>query len=307
MSQSVTFTASESDNGARVDLAVATRYAELSRSQIRSSILEHRLLVNGHTVKPAHRLHAGDIVSGHIPDPPPLSARPEDISLTIVYEDADLAVIDKPAGLVVHPAPGHASGTLANALASRFPSTLSVGPGFRPGIVHRLDKDTSGLMVVALTPAAQRSLQRQLAAREVRRHYLALAAGRVEPEAATIDAPIGRDPRSRERMAAHGFAARAAQTTYRVRQYRGPFSYLDVALHTGRTHQIRVHLSGLGHPLAGDLLYGGPAIPGLGRQFLHAHRLEIRSPSTAQDMHFVSPLPPDLQHFLDSLPPADAA
>jgi 23S rRNA pseudouridine1911/1915/1917 synthase len=201
----------------------------------------------------------------------------------------------------VHPAAGHESGTLANALLARFPAVAEVGQELRPGIVHRLDKDTSGLIAVALNPTAQASLQRQIAAREAERRYIALATGKVEPAEGTIEAPIGRDPANRKRMTVHGLAARPARTTYRVLEYVDGFTLLDIRLHTGRTHQIRVHFAAIGHPLAGDTTYHGASLPSLRRQFLHADRLTVRSPSSGKELHFYSPLPTDLQVVVDAL------
>jgi 23S rRNA pseudouridine1911/1915/1917 synthase len=252
-------------------------------------------------VRPAYRLKAGDEIDVEPIFSPSLTMQPEEIPLHVVYEDRDLAVIDKPAGLVVHPAAGHESGTLANALLARFPAVQEVGQEMRPGIVHRLDKDTSGLIAVALNPAAQTSLQRQIGEREAERRYLALATGKVEPATGTIEAPIGRDPVNRKRMAVHGMAARPARTSYHVMEYLDGFSLLDVRLHTGRTHQIRVHLAAMGHSIAGDRTYHGATYPGLDRQFLHAYRLTVRSPSTGEELEFRSPLPADLQTVLDSL------
>lgn len=230
-----------------------------------------------------------------------LSARPEALPLTVVYQDQDLAVIDKLAGMVVHPAPGHPGGTLANALAALFPQTVQAGDAERPGIVHRLDKGTSGLLVVALSPVAHRSLQRQIATREAGRKYLALIQGRLNPPVGTIDAPIGRDPANATRMAVHGKAARSARTSYRLMEEVPGFSLIEATLLTGRTHQIRVHLAAVGHPIAGDVTYGGKSLPGLSRQFLHAYGLVVRSPSTGETLTFNSGLPGDLQTVLEKL------
>jgi 23S rRNA pseudouridine1911/1915/1917 synthase len=257
--------------------------------------------VNGRAARPAYRVAEGDEITVSDVRPSSLSAAPEDIPLSIVYQDADLAVIDKPAGLVVHPAPGHAGGTLANALAARFPATRDVGAEERPGIVHRLDRDTSGLMVVALTPAAHADLQAQIASREASRQYLALVAGHLPRREGTIEAPIGRDVHDRKRMAVHGAAARSARTSYRVLESLPGFDLVEASLHTGRTHQIRVHFSAVGHPLAGDSRYGGPGLPGLCRQFLHAYRLGVRSPSGGQRLTFESLLPADLRAVLEEL------
>jgi 23S rRNA pseudouridine1911/1915/1917 synthase len=234
--------------------------------------------------------------------PPSLSAAPQDIELRIVYEDEVMAVIDKPAGLVVHPAPGHPDGTLVNGLVRRYPA-IAGSDEFRPGIVHRLDKDTSGLLVVALAPAAQLSLSRQLKARTMHRRYTSLVWGDLRPDRGSIDIPVGRDRASRGRMAAGADAigARAARTQYTVVERLRELSLLDVVLETGRTHQIRVHMAYIGHPVAGDKLYGGRGLPGLTRQFLHAAELELSHPTTGTAVRFTSPLPPDLNLVLAAL------
>jgi 23S rRNA pseudouridine1911/1915/1917 synthase len=297
----VTFTVLPEEAGKRADVVVAEHLPDISRSLVRSLIDAGRVHVNGRPIKASRRVAAGDQAEVEVVLPPSLSASPEPIPLTIVYQDADLAVIDKPAGLVVHPAAGHGGGTVANALAAMFPQTRQVGPADRPGIVHRLDKDTSGLMVVALSPAAQVSLQQQIASRTAERRYLALATGRLEPKEGTIEAPIGRDLRHRKRMAVHGVGARPARTSYRVLEYLDGFTLLEARLHTGRTHQIRVHLAAVGHPLAGDRSYHGAQLEGLDRQFLHAYRLALHSPSTGRSLEFESPLPPDLEGTLEQL------
>ena len=292
---------SDEEAGERIDALVSRRLPDLSRSLASRLISEGHVFVNGRSAKPSHRLSAGDRVEVEAISPASLQALPEDIDLEVVHQDQDLAVIVKPAGLVVHPAPGHASGTLANALVARFPRTEEVGTAERPGIVHRLDKDTSGLMVVALTAAAQASLQQQIASREMRRRYLALAAGRLEPAQGRVEAPIGRDPHDRKRMATFGIAARPAATSFSVIEYLPGFTFLEAKLHTGRTHQIRVHLAAVGHPLAGDHLYHGPYVADLQRQFLHAHELSFRSPSSGEILSFSSSLPSDLAATLDAL------
>jgi 23S rRNA pseudouridine1911/1915/1917 synthase len=283
----------------RIDAYLAAVLPDVSRAHAQSLLERGALVLNGRTVKPSTRVSAGDTIKGEAAAPVGMSADPEDITLTVVYRDSDLAVIDKPAGLVVHPAPGHQSGTLANGVAALFPQTAGVGGAERPGIVHRLDKDTSGLMVVALTAKAHRSLQGQLASRTAGREYLALVLGHIRPADGIVDAPIGRDTRDRKRMAAYGSAARAARTLYWTEEEIGQFSLVRAKLQSGRTHQIRVHFAALGHPVAGDSTYSGPAIPGLHRQFLHATKLTLVSPSTDRELTFSSPLPDDLQSVLD--------
>jgi 23S rRNA pseudouridine1911/1915/1917 synthase len=295
------FKVAAEDDGRRVDAVVAERAGGLSRSLAQTLVREGSARVNGKTVRPAHRVQSGDIVDVSLLFPPSFSAEPQSIPLRVAYQDGDLAIIDKPAGLVVHPAAGHRSGTLANALAARFPDTQKVGSRDRPGIVHRLDKDTSGLIAVALNPRAHEFLQREIASRRAERLYLALVSGRPEADQATIDAPIGRDTRDRKRMAVHGAAARPASTSFRVVEELPGFTLVEAKLHTGRTHQIRVHLAAIGHPVAGDDVYRGQQLPGLSRQFLHAHRLSLRSPSRGDTIVAESPLPRDLHRVLESL------
>lgn len=300
MTDRFVYTVGDDESGIRVDIVTADRIPAVSRSMARAMARAGNVRVDGQIVKPSNKVSAGQRVEvdGIMPA---LSAPPEQISLDIVYQDADLAVVDKPAGMVVHPAPGHGSGTLANALTALFPQTASVGSIERPGIVHRLDKDTSGLLVVALNPAAHWSLQKQIASHMAKREYVALAAGQVQPQSGTIEAPIGRDPADRKRMAVFGIRARPATTMYSVRRRLSGFTLLDLQLGTGRTHQIRVHLSALGHPIAGDTMYGGPAVPGLTRQFLHATRLTLDSPTSGLRLTFTSPLPTDLASALQEL------
>lgn len=287
--------------GRRVDSVTAELVPELSRSRVHALIEEGRIQIDGAPAKPSRKVAGGQLLRVVIPAPQPVSAVPEDIPLDIVYQDEDVAVVNKPAGLVVHPAAGHRTGTLSNGLAALFPATRDVGSETRPGIVHRLDKDTSGLMVVALSARALISLQQQISERTAERRYLALASGRVEPKEGTVDAPIGRDVRDRKRMAAHGVASRSARTSYHVLEYLPGFSLVEARLHTGRTHQIRVHFAALGHPLAGDTTYGGPTLDGLNRQFLHAYRLAFESPAGGRRLEFESPLPADLSAVLDEL------
>jgi len=295
------FSVGPEDADRRLDVVVTSHLPSISRSLVQKLLQQGDVLVNGETSKSSRRVSLGDRIEVRPVLPSSLRAQPESIPLKIVYRDHELAVLDKPAGMVVHPAAGHTGGTLANALTAAFPEARDVGQHDRPGIVHRLDKDTSGLMVIALTPEAQLSLQKQISSRSAERLYLALATGRVEPSEATIRASIGRDASNRKRMALGGVAARPAETSYRVLEYLPGFTLLEAKLHTGRTHQIRVHLLGIGHPVAGDLTYHGRQIPGLRRQFLHAYHLRFRSPSGGQELAFTSPLPPDLSQLLERL------
>lgn len=300
MTESLRVTVSPEEAGVRLDVYLA-EHSSVSRSAAATLVRAGHVRVNDSLVKPSMRLAGGDLVTGDVVPARALSAEPEVMPLSIVYQDSDLAIIDKPAGLVVHPAAGHRGGTLANALMAHFPSTADVGQADRPGIVHRLDKDTSGLMVVALNDHARRDLQQQIATRTAGRQYRALATGLVRPGEGRIEAPIGRDPDNRKRMWVYGIGHRAARTNFVVLEELPGFTYLEARLDTGRTHQIRVHFAALGHPLAGDQLYHGGRLPGLSRQFLHASELHLRSPSSGKALAFHSPLPPDLDATLASL------
>jgi 23S rRNA pseudouridine1911/1915/1917 synthase len=220
--------------------------------------------------------------------------------LNIVYEDASMIVVDKPAGMPIHPGPGHTAHTLVNALLAYSPDLPGIGGVQRPGIVHRLDKDTSGLIVAAKTDRAHNSLTRQLAERRIKKTYLALVDGRLQPEEALIDAPIGRDPNNRKRQMLRGVGGREAQTSYRVRDYFRGYTYLEASPITGRTHQIRVHMASLGHPIVGDEVYGRSSSL-VSRQFLHAWRLVVQHPTDARELAFEAPLPEDLQDTLRQL------
>lgn len=233
--------------------------------------------------------------------PPTPTLTPEAIPLKILYEDEDVVVIDKPPGLAVHPAPGHSSGTLVNALLAHLPSLPETDDPQRPGIVHRLDKDTSGVMLVAKNSAAHRNLTGQFKSRSVQKTYLVLVKGHLAPQEGIIEAPIGRDPRRRERMAVVAESrGRFARTTYRVIEYVGDNTLLEVKPETGRTHQIRVHLAAIGFPVAGDKMYGARSA-GVPRQFVHAHRLGFKLPSTDEYTEFTAELPPDLEQALEEI------
>ncbi len=281
--------------GVRVDKYVAEECPELSRSYVQRLIQEGYVTVNGRAVKASLRLNIGDRIDAVIPPPAPSTPLPEEIPLNIVYEDDDLLVVDKPAGLTVHPAPGHPSHTLVNAILSHCPD-IAIKGSVRPGIVHRLDKNTSGLMVVAKNDAAQQYLSNQIKARSIVKRYLVLVHGRLSPEKGLIEAPIGRDPSNRKRMAVVS-TGREARTKYRVIKYLDNYTLLEVTLETGRTHQIRVHLSAIGFPVAGDEVYGMKS-PQLKRQFVHASSLGFRLPSTGQYVEFSSKLAPDLEESL---------
>lgn len=294
MDDALRFTA---DRALRVDAYLAEE-TDLSRSQVQRLIREGSATVNGEPVKPNCLLRIGDAVQLTVPAPKPASAAPEDIPLHIVYEDGDLAVIDKPQGMVVHPAPGHDSGTLVNALLYAMEDLSGVGGELRPGIVHRIDRMTSGLLVVAKNDAAHRGLSEQFKDHSANRAYIAIAEGNFSEDTGTVDAPVGRHPTDRKRMAvaANG---REAVTHWRVLERFGAFTLLQLTLETGRTHQIRVHMAHLKHPLAGDDIYG-PAKQklGLAGQALHGYRLRFVHPGTGEPMVFYAPMP---DYFLAAL------
>jgi len=295
----VTFEAAAADRGRRLDVVVAVRCPEYSRSRVATLAGRGQVLVDGRPQKPAFRLRAGQRVRVLAPPHDPLGVGPEPIPLRIVREDADILVVDKPAGMTVHPAPGHPQGTLVNAVLAHVPELSGIAGSLRPGIVHRLDKDTSGLLVIAKTDAAYRSLVSQLRARAVTRAYLALVRGTVRSDREKITAPIGRHPVHRTRMAVVP-RGRPAVTHVTVVERLGGATLVECRLETGRTHQIRVHLRHLGHPVLGDPVYGG-APGGIARQALHAARLEFTHPRTGERIVCTAPLPEDFARLLDTL------
>ena len=303
--------------GERLDRMLAGALDDLSRSQIQKLITDGRVLVQGRTARANLAVRKGDHVTVDIRAPTPSTVEPEAIPLTVLYQDTDLAVLDKPAGMVVHPAAGHASGTLVNALLHHLTDLSGVGGELRPGIVHRLDKGTSGVMVVAKNDEAHQELARQFHDREVEKEYVALVWGVVQA-GRRIEAPIGRDPANRQRMSTRARRARSAVTRVTRAHHMPGVTLCQVAIHAGRTHQIRVHLSSIGHPVVGDAVYGGVhrrvpkklrTVRRLTRPFLHAERLGFTHPRDQRHMEFTAPLPPDLQEVLDDLPgwgqPAD--
>jgi 23S rRNA pseudouridine1911/1915/1917 synthase len=286
--------------GQRLDRVVAALHPGLTRTAAEQLILEGHVLLNGRAAKPSARVTHGANVAVSVPPPPASEAQPEDIPLDVVYEDHTLVVVNKAAGMVVHPAPGNERGTLVNALLGRYAALP--GDPMRPGIVHRLDKDTSGLIVVARDPAAVAALADAFKRREVHKEYLALLVGSMRPPDGTIRAAIGRDPRLRQRMAVVATGGREARTAYRTEEVFRGYSLVRVVLETGRMHQIRVHFTAAGHPVAGDPVYGRAARGlGLRRQFLHAARLRFRHPVTGEELDLEAPLPDDLQRVLDTL------
>jgi 23S rRNA pseudouridine1911/1915/1917 synthase len=289
--------------GGRVDRFVAD-VSGLSRSYIQKLITEGHVTTAGAAVKSNDMIVPGTTLDLEVPEPKPLDLAPEPIPLSVVYEDAEMLIVDKPAGLVVHPAAGHESGTLVNALLARGTEYGGIAGVQRPGIVHRLDRDTSGLLMVAKTDKAQAGLMSQLKARSVKKTYLGLVLGAVTATTGRIEAPIGRDPAHRMKMAVVP-DGREAVTGYRVRERLGGWTLLELDLVTGRTHQIRVHLAAIGHPLAGDPIYGngtsrrGP--DGSTRLFLHSWRIELQSPDDGRLIRATAPLPPELEVVLEGL------
>jgi 23S rRNA pseudouridine1911/1915/1917 synthase len=301
--------------GYRLDRFLAERLPDRSRSEIQRWIKNGMVLVGGATSKPGYRLEAGDLITVSIPSPEPYEVLPEPIPLDIRYEDDDLLVVNKPAGMVTHPAAGHSTGTLVNAVLHHVPDLVGVGGVERPGIVHRLDKDTTGLIVVAKNDRAHRYLQEQFKERTVEKKYQALLFGFLSPARGRIEAPIGRDPKDRKKMAVVPVGSgREAVTRYRVLRYyrddrtvgRQQYTLVEAMPKTGRTHQIRVHMAYIGHPIVGDKVYGRrkQRLP-IERHFLHAGYLRFRRPSDGKWVEVSAELPDDLQFVLEILTPED--
>ena len=306
------FRIQEEDEGERLDRFVVRVLDELSRSRVQGLVAEGAVLVNDAAKRPGYRLRIGDRVTVEVPDPVELVARPEDLPLAVVHEDADLLVVDKPAGMAVHPAPGSPSGTLVNALLHHCRDLSGINGVLRPGIVHRLDRDTTGLLMVAKNDIAHRGLAAQLEERSVERAYTALVWGR-PPDKGVVDAPLDRSPADRKRMAVVEGGRRAVTRFRRLREL-GYLSLMELRLETGRTHQIRVHMQHLGHPVFGDPVYGGRArvrgieprlreaarrlLQGLDRQALHAACLGFAHPRSGEALRFESPLPGDMERTL---------
>jgi len=301
----VRLTTEAGDAGKRLDLVIHERLSRFSRSRIQEWIREGRVQVNGAARRASYLLRSGDSIEVEPSQPPPLRAQPEPIPLHILYEDNDLVAIDKPAGMVVHAGAGVHSGTLVNALLHRFENLSGAGGPLRPGIVHRLDRFTSGVLLAAKNDFAHQALAAQFAGRRVEKIYIALVHGKLKAESGRIEQPIARDPVRRIRMTARLAQGRAARTEFRVLRRFARFTLLEVRIGTGRTHQIRVHLSSLRHPVVGDTLYGAPAKidgrPPLGRYFLHARRIRFHQPSTGEEIAVEAPLPAQLESWMAGL------
>jgi 23S rRNA pseudouridine1911/1915/1917 synthase len=307
---STSFAVPTDSAGARLDVFLTSVLEGHSRSNVQRLIKEGHVHVDGRTAKANQPMKAGQTIVVELPEPVDPAPQAEALPLPIVYQDSDLIVIDKPAGMVVHPAAGHAGGTLVNALLHHVSDLSGIGGEKRPGIVHRLDRGTSGLMVVAKNDAAHEELSRQFQDREVEKEYIALVWGEVQ-SGRRIDAPIGRDPVNRKKMSAKARRSREAVTRIvKTEKFGVVLTLAHIAIYTGRTHQIRVHLNAIGHPIVGDSLYGGVhrRVPGdlravthLTRPFLHAARLAFTHPTDNRRMEFTSPLPEDLQRVLDEL------
>jgi 23S rRNA pseudouridine1911/1915/1917 synthase len=309
--ETVSIQVNQADAGARLDAYLASQVAGWSRARLQRLIEAGDVLVNSKLAKPSYKVSADDEIEVELTPSPESNFTPENIPLEIVFEDDHIIVVNKPAGLIVHPAAGVHSGTLANALAYHFQQLSNAG-STRPGIVHRLDKDTSGLLVAAKTESAHENLADQFRARQVFKSYVALVYGVVKQQSGRIEQPIARDPRNRTRMAIVP-GGRGALSVYKIRRSYEAFTLVDVELKTGRTHQIRVHLAWLKHPVVGDELYSGgrdnnvsdvqlrARIRKLNRQFLHAEQLGFSHPKTGEQMRFVAPLPVELTQFLGAL------
>lgn len=304
-SETGTFKIGAGEAGQRLDRYVVSQSGEVSRTSVQQLIVDGAVLVNGRLGKPGYALRAGDEVQILAPKSKnqPGAARPQSIPLDVIYEDQDVLIVNKAAGMVVHPAPGHHDDTLVNALLARYPELQKGMENQRPGIVHRLDKDTSGLIVVARNAAAQAALAGQMKRHEIVKRYLALVEGVVALDRGSIDAPIGRNPRHRQQMAITATGSREARTHFRVLERFAHHTLLLLELETGRTHQIRVHLKAIGHPIVGDPVYGsGSTMRGvtLKRQFLHAYQLKFTHPTTGAVITGEAPPPDDLQAVLNA-------
>ncbi len=301
MSDIITLNVSDSDRGARIDKFISDNVEELTRSAVQGLMEKGKILVSGKSVSKNYKLRDGDTVEVEIPEPEPMDALPEDIPLDIVYEDSDLLVVNKPKGMVVHPAHGNHSGTLVNALLHHCGDSLSgINGVIRPGIVHRIDKNTSGLLIVAKNDAAHLHLAEQIKVHSFTREYEAVASGYFKETEGTIDAPIGRHKTDRKKMCVTTENSRNAVTHYSVIRQYGGYAHVRLRLETGRTHQIRVHLAYIGHPVLGDDVYG-KAYKGIEGQCLHARKIGFIHPTTGEYMEFTSELPDYFVSILNKL------
>jgi 23S rRNA pseudouridine1911/1915/1917 synthase len=309
------YSVSEKEKDQRIDMFLALKEKDLTRSRIQSLIKDECVRANGHTVKPGYRLKANDLINFIIPCAAPSELNPEQVDFSLVFEDEWLIVLDKPPGLVIHPAPGHASGTLVHGLLFHCSNLSGIGGVLRPGIVHRLDKDTSGLLVVAKNDQAHNSLSNQFKAGEVNKKYIALVHGIIPGDKGTIDLPISRHPTRRKEMAVNESRGKRALTLWKkLEVIGGKLTLLELTLKTGRTHQIRVHLSHLGYPILGDPVYGFrktwwnrncpealECVSSLNRQMLHSRLLGFMHPGTGQYSEFHSPIAPDMENIINRL------
>ncbi len=295
-----TYTIEEQYAGERIDKALSSQQSEWSRTQISNWITEGLVKVNGEAVKAKYKAKAGDIVEIDVPEAEPLEVVAEDLQLEIVYEDADVLVVNKPRGMVVHPAPGHLTGTLVNGLMYHCQDLSGINGVLRPGIVHRIDKDTSGLLMVAKNDKAHEGLVNQLVNKTVTRKYTALVHGHIAHDKGTIDAPIARDPKDRQKQAVVD-GGKHAVTHFHVIERLGDYTLVECRLETGRTHQIRVHMNYIGFPLVGDPKYGPKKTIDFGGQVLHAGVLGFDHPVTGEYLEFSVPLPDDFEQLLQTL------
>lgn len=313
MEQVKTFTATSEQASERLDVFLAHKLPDITRSRVKSLIDEGKATVNRKQAKAGYKLREGDAVSITLPESRGELAEAEDIALDVVYEDGDIIIVNKPAGMAVHPGAGRSKGTLVNALLFHAGRLASIGGPLRPGIVHRLDKDTTGLLVAAKNDQSYLGLCNQFKERTTRRKYLALVWGRMRYDEGTISIPIGRDSVQRKKISTRARIKRAAVTRYSVIERFPLMTLMELKLETGRTHQIRVHLSEIGHPVVGDQVYGKRPIPpalakpvadilkGINRQMLHAYSLGITHPKTGAELDFSAPMPPDMQRLLNAL------
>ncbi|MBW4848748.1 MAG: RluA family pseudouridine synthase [Bacillaceae bacterium] len=297
----VNIAVSEEQTSERLDKFLSTTEPEWSRTQVQQWVKDGLIEVNGKQVKANYKVQAGDQIKVEIPDPEALDVEAEPMDLDIYYEDADVLVVNKPRGMVVHPAPGHVSGTLVNGLMAHCTDLSGINGVMRPGIVHRIDKDTSGLLMVAKNDMAHESLVNQLVAKTVTRKYTAVVHGIIQHDTGTIDAPIGRDKKDRQSMTVTKENAKQAVTHFDVIERFKDFTVVECRLETGRTHQIRVHMKYIGYPLAGDPKYGPRKTVDFNGQLLHAGVLGFDHPRTGEYIEFTAPIPVDMRGFIDSL------